>query len=197
MKEQKMEKCIICGTDFQNVMNLCGWCVDCEKLYGNRCEKMAEIKERVKETAIIKDVEIKEGTRIWNFANVYGCEIGKNCNIGSYVEIQSGAKIGNNVIISSHSFICDMVTIEDDVFIGHGVMTINDINPPSRKRTGSNSEWKKTLIKKGAMIGSGAVLFPVTIGQYAKVGAGAVVTKDVPDNAVVVGNPARIIKQLK
>ena len=145
--------------------------------------------------SIIKNCKIGEGTRIWNFVNIYECEIGNNCNICSYVEIQKAVKIGNNVTISSHSFICSLVTIEDDVFVGHGVVTINDIYPPSKKRTGSEKEWKKTLIKKGAIIGSNATLFPVVIGKNSVIGAGAVVTKDVPDNCVVVGNPARIIKK--
>ncbi len=145
--------------------------------------------------SIIKDCKIGKNTKIWNFVNIYGCEIGDNCTIGSYVEIQSDVKIGNNVTISSHSFICSLVTIEDNVFIGHGVMTINDLNPPSKKRTGTDNEWKKTLIKKGAVIGSNATLMPITIGENAVVGAGAVVTKDVPDNCIVAGNPARIIKK--
>jgi len=146
---------------------------------------------------IIKNCKIGKNTKIWHFVNLYGCEIGNNCNIGSYVEIQKDAKIGNNVIISSHSFICSLVTIEDNVFIGHGVMTINDIKPPSKKRTGSEKEWKSTLVKKGASIGSNATLLPVTIGENAIVGAGAVVTKDVPDNTVVAGVPAKIIKKIK
>lgn len=149
----------------------------------------------ISKTAIIKNVKIGGGTKIWHYANLYGCEIGKNCTVGSHVEIQNDVRIGDNVVISSHSFICSLVEIEDDVFIGHGVMTINDLNPPSKKKTGTTDEWKRTHIGKGAMIGSGAVLFPVVIGKYAKVGAGAVVTKDVPDYAVVAGNPARIIKE--
>ena len=144
---------------------------------------------------IIKNCKIGKNTKIWNFVNLYECEIGNNCNIGSYVEIQNKVKIGNNVIISSHSFLCSLVIIEDNVFIGHGVMTINDINPPSKRRTGSDKEWKKTLIKKGASIGSNATLLPVTIGENAIIGAGAVVTKDVPDNAIVAGVPAKIIKK--
>ncbi len=151
----------------------------------------------ISDAARIKDSKIGKGTRIWPYANLYGCEIGENCTIGSYVEIQDNARIGNNVTISSHSFICSLVKIEDDAWIGHHVITINDINPPSRKRTGSTNEWKPTLIRRGAMIGSGAVLLPVTIGQYAKVGAGAVVTKDVPDYAVVVGNPAKVVRYNK
>ena len=144
----------------------------------------------ISETAMIKNVKMGKNTNIWHFANIYGCKIGENCTIGSYTKIQNDVKLGNNVIVSSHSFICSFVDIEDDVFIGHGVITINDLNPPSRKRTGKEDEWKKTLIKKGAIIGSGAILFPVTIGRYAKVGAGAVVTKNVPDGAIVIGNPA-------
>lgn len=144
---------------------------------------------------IIKNCKIGKNTKIWNFVNLYECEIGNNCNIGSYVEIQNKVKIGNNVIISSHSFLCSLVIIEDNVFIGHGVMTINDINPPSKRRTSSDKEWKKTLIKKGASIGSNATLLPVTIGENAIIGAGAVVTKDVPDNAIVAGVPAKIIKK--
>ena len=147
--------------------------------------------------SIVKDCKIGKDTKIWNFVNLYGCKIGNNCNICSYVEIQSDVVIGNNVIISSHSFICSLVTIEDDVFIGHHVVTINDKNPPSFRRTGSKAEWEKTLIRKGAVIGSGAVLFPVTIGKNAIVGAGAVVTKNVPDNAIVVGNPARVVGTTK
>lgn len=146
-------------------------------------------------TSIVNDSEIGSGTKIWEFANIYGCQIGKDCNIGSYVEVQSEVVIGNNVTISSHSFICSLVAIEDNVFFGHGVMTINDIKPPSFKRTGSKEHWKSTLVKKGAVIGSNATLFPVTIGENAEVGAGAVVLEDVPANCIVVGNPAKIIKR--
>ena len=149
----------------------------------------------VSKTAIVKESKIGERTKIWEYANVYGCEIGKNCNIGSYVEVQSKVRIGNNVTISSHSFICSLVIIEDNVFVGHSVVTINDVYPPSYKRTGSKKNWQKTLIKKDAVIGSNATLLPVTIGKNAEVGAGAVVTKDVPDHCIVAGNPARIIKK--
>jgi len=148
-------------------------------------------------TQIIKNCKIGKGTNIWNFVNLYGCEIGENCMIGSFVEIQNDVKIGSNVNISSHSFICSLVEIEDDVFIGHGVMTINDLIPPSKKRTGSDKEWKSTVIKQGAVIGSGATLLPVSIGKNSIVGAGSVVTRDVPDNAIVAGNPAKIIRKLK
>lgn len=149
---------------------------------------------KIAETAIVRDCKIGEGTNIWNYANVYECEVGENCTVGSYTEIQNDVKVGNNVIICTHSFLCTLVTVEDNVFIGHGVMTINDVNPPSRKRTGTTAAWKPTLIKKGAVIGSNVTLFPVTIGKYAKIGAGAVVIKDVPDYAIVVGNPGKVIR---
>ena len=147
------------------------------------------------DTAIVNNASIGSETKIWHYANIYGCTIGKNCTIGSYTEVQNNVQIGNNVTISSHSFICSLVQIEDDVFIGHGVMTINDLHPPSFRRTGSKEHWQKTLIKKGAVIGSNATLFPVKIGKNAEVGAGAVVTKNIPDNCIAVGNPARIIKK--
>ena len=153
------------------------------------------MKTMIRKTAIVKDSKIGNGTKIWEFANVYGCKIGKNCKIGPYVEIQNNVIIGNNVTISSHSFICSLVTIKDDVFIGHGVMTINDLHPPSYKKTGSTEYWQKTLIKKAAVIGSNTTLLPVTVGKNAEIGAGSVVTKDVPDNCIVAGNPARIIKK--
>jgi acetyltransferase-like isoleucine patch superfamily enzyme len=159
----------------------------------NLISKMEEIK--ISKTAIVKDCRVGKGTKVWEFVNMYGCDVGDNCNIGSYVELQSEVKIGNNVIVSSHSFICSLVTIEDDVFIGHGVVTINDLRPPSFRRTGTTEHWKSTLIKKGAVIGSNATLMPVVIGENAVVGAGAVVTKDVPDNCIVAGNPARIISK--
>jgi len=109
--------------------------------------------------------------------------------VGSFVEIQKDVKIGNNCRIQSHSFICSLVTIKDNVFIGHGVTFINDLHPPS----GDSSKWQKTLVQKGASIGSNATILPVTIGEGAIIGAGAVVTKDVPANKIVAGNPAKII----
>ena len=150
---------------------------------------------KISKTSIVKNSKIGKDTNIWEFTNIYGCKIGKNCTVGSYVEIQNDVLIGNNVTISSHSFICSMVQIEDDVFIGHGVMTINDLHPPSFKRTKSKRGWKKTIIQKGATIGSNSTIFPVSIGENSDVGAGSVVTKDVPPNCVVVGNPAKIIRK--
>jgi UDP-2-acetamido-3-amino-2,3-dideoxy-glucuronate N-acetyltransferase len=145
-------------------------------------------------TAIVKDSIIGLDTKIWEFSNIYGSQIGEKCNIGSFVEIQKETIIANNVTISSHSFICSLVEIMDDVFIGHGVMTINDLYPPSFKNTGTKSNWEKTKIKKRVVIGSNSTIFPVIINENAIIGAGSVVTKDVPENAIVAGNPARIIK---
>lgn len=138
-------------------------------------------------------VKLGKGTTIHHpdLVNMYGnVSVGENCMIGPFVEIQTDVTIGNNVRIQSHSFICSLVTIEDNVFIGHGVKTINAHTADNDATT-----WKKTLIKKGSFIGSNATLLPVTIGENVTVGAGAVVTKDVPDNCIVVGNPAKILKR--
>ncbi len=153
------------------------------------------MKSQICESSIVKNSKIGTNTKIWEFANIYGCSIGDNCNIGSYVEINDKVEIGDNVTISSHSFICSLVNIEDDVFIGHGVMTVNDLHPPSFKRTGTKKNWKETLIKKGAIIGSNCTLLPVVIGENSEIGAGSVVTKDIPDNCIAVGNPAKVIKK--
>lgn len=139
----------------------------------------------------VVDAKIDEGTTIRAFTNIYGCQIGKECSIGTFVEIQNDVIIGDRVRVNSHSFLCSLVRVEDDVFIAHGVMTINDLFPPSRKRTGKTDEWKYTHIGKGSVIGSNATLLPVKIGEYSIVGAGAVVTKDVLPYSIVAGNPAK------
>ena len=124
--------------------------------------------------------------------NLYGCTIGADCLVGPFTEIQTGARIGDRTRVQSHAFICELVTIEEDCFISHGVMFTNDRMPPSPRE-----KWESTLVKRKAMIGTGAVLLPVTIGEGAVVGAGAVVTRDVPDYTVVAGNPARVVKKLR
>ena len=151
---------------------------------------------------IAADVKLGQSVRIYGFVNLYGCEIGDESKIGTFVEIQKGAKIGRRCKISSHTFICEGVTIEDEVFIGHGVMFTNDLNPRATTADGSlqtEADWQclKTLVKRGAAIGSGATLLcGITIGERAVVGAGAVVTKDVPPGSVVAGNPARVLRKV-
>lgn len=140
----------------------------------------------------IVNVNVGKRTKLWRYVNLYGCTIGDDCMIGTYVEIQSGVTVGNKVLIQSHTFVCEGVTIEDEVFIGHGVMFINDKYPHAI------GDWKllKTVIKKGASIGSNAtILGGITIGEGALVGAGSVVTKDVPAYTVVAGNPAKFLKK--
>ncbi|HYT60357.1 MAG TPA: acyltransferase [Haliangiales bacterium] len=151
---------------------------------------------------ITPDVKLGKGVRIYGFTNLYGCEIGDDVRIGTFVEIQKGAKIGNRCKISSHSFICEGVTLEDEVFIGHNVTFINDLYPRSTTADGqlqTEADWKcvPTLVKKGASIGSSATLLcGITVGEYAIVGAGSVVTRDVPPHSVVAGNPAKVLKML-
>lgn len=148
---------------------------------------------------VASDVVLGRNVKLVGFCNLYGCEIGDETRIGTFVEIQKGVKIGARCKISSHSFICEGVTIEDGVFIGHGVMFVNDKRPKALNADGSlqsESDWKcqKTRIGRGASIGSGATLLGgITIGEDALVGAGSVVTKDVPAGATVVGNPAKVI----
>jgi len=149
------------------------------------------------------NVKVGDGVRIFNFVNAYGCSIDDNSKVGAFVEIQKGSTIGKNCKISSHTFICEGVHIEDNCFVGHGVMFTNDLFPRATNSDGSpqsETDWKlvETFIKKGASIGSNAtILCGVTIGQNAMVGAGAMVTKDVAPNTIVAGNPAKIIKQIK
>lgn len=151
----------------------------------------------------LKNVSLGKDVRIFNFVNAYGCSIDDNSKVGAFVEIQKGSSIGKNCKISSHTFICEGVHIEDNCFIGHGVMFTNDLFPRATNADGSaqsEADWNvvHTYVKKGASIGSNAtILCGITIGENALVGAGAVVTKDVPANTVVAGNPARIIKNLK
>ena len=151
---------------------------------------------------IAPDVTLGRNVTIYDFVNLYGCRIGDNSKIGTFVEVQKNATIGNNCKISSHTFVCEGVTIEDDVFIGHGVMFINDMYPRATTAEGvllRDQDWKvePTLVKKGASIGSGAtILAKVVIGENAIVGAGSVVTKDVPPNSIAAGNPARVLRTI-
>lgn len=149
---------------------------------------------------ITADVKLGQNVKIYDFVNLYGCEIGDNTKIGTFVEIQKNARVGRNCKISTHTFICEGVTVEDNVFVGHNVTFINDKYPRATNEQGdlqTEQDWNvvSTVIKKGASIGSSAtILCGVTIGENAIVGAGSVVTRDVPDNAIVVGNPATVLR---
>jgi len=151
---------------------------------------------------IAPDVRLGEGVRISDFTNLYGCEIGDETRIGPFVEIQKGARVGCRCKISSHSFICEGVTLEDEVFVGHGVIFTNDMFPKAANPDGSlkaDEDWQclPTLVRKGASIGSGVTLLcGITVGENALIGAGSVVTKDVPACSVVAGSPARVLKSV-
>jgi acetyltransferase-like isoleucine patch superfamily enzyme len=152
---------------------------------------------------ISPDVKLGSGVRLSNFINLYGCEIGDGSRIGAFVEIQKRARVGNNCKISSHTFICEGVMIEDEVFVGHGVTFINDTFPRATTDNGApqtEADWKvkHTIIQRGASIGSGSTILPnLVVGKRAIVGAGSVVTRSVPDDAIVAGNPARVLRYLR
>ena len=151
---------------------------------------------------IAPDVKLGKDVKICDFVNLYGCEIGDNSKIGPFVEIQKGAKIGKSCKISSHTFICEGVTIEDNVFVGHNVTFINDVYPRATTEYGqlqTDKDWicVPTLVKQGASIGSSVTLLcGITVGNNAVIGAGSVVTKDVPADTIVTGNPARILRKI-
>ena len=153
-----------------------------------------------KHHCIAPDVKLGKGVKLSHFINLYGCEVGDQTKIGAFVEIQKNAKIGKHCKISSHTFVCEGVPIEDKLFVGHGLTFINDSHPRATTPEGelqTEKDWKvePTLVKKGASIGSGAtILSNLVIGENAMVGAGSMVTRDVPDNGIVAGNPARLLR---
>ena len=156
----------------------------------------------MKYLSVADDVRLGQNVKLANFVNLYGCTIDDNTKIGAFVEVQKNAFIGRNCKIQSHTFICDGVTVEDEVFIGHGVTFVNDKYPRATNGNGGlqcEADWNvvPTVVKKGASIGSGVtILCNITIGEKAIVGSGSVVTKDVPPNTIVAGNPARVIRNI-
>jgi acetyltransferase-like isoleucine patch superfamily enzyme len=152
---------------------------------------------------IASDVKLGKDVKLSKFINLYGCEVGDETKIGAFVEIQKNARVGKRCKISSHTFICEGVTIEDNVFIGHGVMFINDSYPRATAADGNlqtEADWnvERTIIRRGASVGSGAtILSNITIGENSIVGAGSVVTKDVPPNSIVAGNPGRVLRYIE
>jgi acetyltransferase-like isoleucine patch superfamily enzyme len=152
---------------------------------------------------ITPDVKLGRNVKVFGFTNLYGCEVGDDSRVGTFVEIQKNSKIGKRCKISSHTFICEGVTIEDEVFVGHNVTFINDLFPRATTASGGlqmEADWecRPTVVKKGASIGSSVTLLcGITVGENAIVGAGSVVTKDVPANAIVAGNPARVLRYNK
>ena len=152
--------------------------------------------------SIADDVKLGENVKLAKFINLYGCAIGDGTKIGTFVEIQKNATVGRSCKIQSHTFICEGVTIEDEVFVGHGVTFINDTYPRATTAGGglqTEADWKvePTVVKRGATIGSGAtILCNVTIGEKAIIGAGSVVTRDVPPNTIVAGNPAKVVRSI-
>jgi acetyltransferase-like isoleucine patch superfamily enzyme len=160
------------------------------------------VTDRASLQLVSPDVKLGQGVRLFGFVNLYGCEIGDDTKVGTFVEIQKGARIGRRCKISSHTFICEGVTLEDEVFVGHGVIFTNDLFPRATNADGSlqgAADWtcEPTVVKRGASIGSGATLLcGITIGEGSLIGAGSVVTKDVPPKTVVAGNPARVIRHL-
>jgi acetyltransferase-like isoleucine patch superfamily enzyme len=156
----------------------------------------------MKYRSVADDVKLGKDVKLADFVNLYGCTIDDNTKIGTFVEVQKNAFIGKNCKIQSHTFVCEGVTIEDDVFVGHGVIFINDKYPRATNGDGSlqnEDDWQvvPTVVKKGASIGSGStILCNLTIGESAIVGSGSVVTKDVPPNTIVAGNPARVVRRV-
>lgn len=144
---------------------------------------------QVEEFSVIHNSTIGENCHVWRFCNIYGANIGDDCMVGSMVEIQQDSHIADECRIQSHAFVCSLVTLEKGVFVSHGAKFVNDLHPPS----GDKDEWEVTIVRKGASIGTNATILPVEIGENALVGAGAVVVEDVPEGAIVAGNPAEIV----